>query len=1089
MKRLLLFSLTVLMAALAARADVAINATNFPDANFRSYLMSEYPSGTITTAQLNARTELNLSGKGISNAKGIEYFTQLTRLDLYNNNLTTIDVSANTKLTYLNVGINKLTSITLGTIPTLEQLYLQNNQLTSVWACNYPNLRTLWVNNNPNLTSLKCYRNGLTNFDIRNCTSLSELMCYENPNLSTISGLETCTALTYVDCEDCKITDLSALSGMNSLQTLLARNNKLTTLDVSNKYSLNRLRVSGNYLMTKLNCSGCNLNSLDVTNCTAMTELWCYNNNHLGDNGNKIAGLSSCSALEIISCYSCGLTDLQDLIYLRYLTRVICSDNDLTSLSINNMSDLWQLSVDDNEQLTSLTCTGCDQLQYVNVTGCVALEVLDCHNDPQLSEITDLSNCTALTYIDCSNCAFSDLSAVKSLNNLATLIANNNPITTLDVGFMSSLNYLAVSGSSQLTELKCHYCNLSMLDVRGCTALSVLKCYNNYNLTGIVGLADCTAMTYLDCEDCAIADVIGVKDMPDLQTLWCRNNQLTSIYLEDNHQLRNLRASGNTNLQELISMRCNLVNFDITGCTSLVNLNCGGNENLANITGLATCTALKTFSGEYCAFTSLDMTFCPGLKNLYCYHNNLNALDVTGLTELELLNCMINYELPAITGVEGCTALNILDCGKCAISSLDLSNLAGLQELYCNDNQLTVLYADNKPALTILDVSTNPKLEEVDCHNCALVTLEVYNCPVLEYIDCRNNQLEELHTASNTNLMYLLCNSNQLTELGLDNNSKLLYLWCNQNQLTSLDMSHFPDDFRSLDCRHNQIAGTIDVGRFSNLYELAISSNQFTSLDNVADHTELRTLYCSDNLLTSLDASGCTALQALQCHYNQLTSLDASNCSALSLLYCAYNLLPSMNISGCSSLRNLLLIANMVKAPQMGQIVDNLPTWTEENPGGLYVITYSDEVYTEGNVITASQVNQAHDKFWNVYAWLDDDIGWEPYAGSSFQRGDVNGDSNVNISDVTALINYLLSHNSTGVNVDAADCNGDNNVNISDVTTLINYLLSHNWPAGARAASVQDQPQAAAPFTMRIPEPDTLQLVRPAMRASSPIRD
>ena len=40
MKRLLLFSLVVLMAALAARADVTINATNFPDANFRSYLMS-----------------------------------------------------------------------------------------------------------------------------------------------------------------------------------------------------------------------------------------------------------------------------------------------------------------------------------------------------------------------------------------------------------------------------------------------------------------------------------------------------------------------------------------------------------------------------------------------------------------------------------------------------------------------------------------------------------------------------------------------------------------------------------------------------------------------------------------------------------------------------------------------------------------------------------------------------------------------------------------------------------------------------------------------------------------------------------------
>ena len=33
-------------------------------ANFRSYLLSEYPSGTITTAQLNARDSLKLFGKG-----------------------------------------------------------------------------------------------------------------------------------------------------------------------------------------------------------------------------------------------------------------------------------------------------------------------------------------------------------------------------------------------------------------------------------------------------------------------------------------------------------------------------------------------------------------------------------------------------------------------------------------------------------------------------------------------------------------------------------------------------------------------------------------------------------------------------------------------------------------------------------------------------------------------------------------------------------------------------------------------------------------------------------------------------------------
>jgi hypothetical protein len=63
----------------------------------------------------------------------------------------------------------------------------------------------------------------------------------------------------------------------------------------------------------------------------------------------------------------------------------------------------------------------------------------------------------------------------------------------------------------------------------------------------------------------------------------------------------------------------------------------------------------------------------------------------------------------------------------------------------------------------------------------------------------------------------------------------------------------------------------------------------------------------------------------------------------------------------------------------------------------------------------------------------------------SAMRGDVNGDGSVTISDVTALINYLLNSNSTGVNVSAADCDQNGSVAISDVTALINYLLSSTW--------------------------------------------
>ena len=63
----------------------------------------------------------------------------------------------------------------------------------------------------------------------------------------------------------------------------------------------------------------------------------------------------------------------------------------------------------------------------------------------------------------------------------------------------------------------------------------------------------------------------------------------------------------------------------------------------------------------------------------------------------------------------------------------------------------------------------------------------------------------------------------------------------------------------------------------------------------------------------------------------------------------------------------------------------------------------------------------------------------------TFIRGDVNDDGEVTIADVTALIDYLLSGDATGVNLDAADCNQDNGVTIADVTALIDYLLSGDW--------------------------------------------
>ena len=66
-----------------------------------------------------------------------------------------------------------------------------------------------------------------------------------------------------------------------------------------------------------------------------------------------------------------------------------------------------------------------------------------------------------------------------------------------------------------------------------------------------------------------------------------------------------------------------------------------------------------------------------------------------------------------------------------------------------------------------------------------------------------------------------------------------------------------------------------------------------------------------------------------------------------------------------------------------------------------------------------------------------------PYLDHQVLVGDVNGDNSVTISDVTTLIDYLLSNGSVTINAEAADVNSDTNITIADVTALIDILLSN----------------------------------------------
>ena len=218
---------------------VAVNSTNFPDANFRNWLLKQSygEDGYLTFAEIAAVTEISVRSVHISSLKGIEYFQALKRLDCTGNNLKTLSVSNNTALTYLKFYSNRLT--------------------------------TLDVSNNTALKELDCRENDLNSLDVSNNTALETLYCANN-DLTTLNVSKN-TALKELDCQNNSLTSLD-VSKNTALETLNCHNNSLTSLDVSK-----------NTALIYLYCYDNDLKTLNVSKNTALDYLNCAGNQISGD--------------------------------------------------------------------------------------------------------------------------------------------------------------------------------------------------------------------------------------------------------------------------------------------------------------------------------------------------------------------------------------------------------------------------------------------------------------------------------------------------------------------------------------------------------------------------------------------------------------------------------------------------------------------------------------------------------------------------------------------------------------------------------------------------------------------------------------
>lgn len=151
---------------------IDINEENFPDENFRNYLINATYYGRddiLTDKEIESVTFMDITDKEIHNLKGIEYFAALTALGCSNNQLTTLDVSRCVALSSINCSGNQLTTLDVSGCVALAYINCSGNQLT-----------TLDVSGCVALTNLYCYNNQLTTLNVSGCTELRSIYCYQN---------------------------------------------------------------------------------------------------------------------------------------------------------------------------------------------------------------------------------------------------------------------------------------------------------------------------------------------------------------------------------------------------------------------------------------------------------------------------------------------------------------------------------------------------------------------------------------------------------------------------------------------------------------------------------------------------------------------------------------------------------------------------------------------------------------------------------------------------------------------------------------------------------------------------------------------
>lgn len=820
--------------------------TYVPDNNFEQELIKQnidtdgVVNNFVATSDINAfialSKPLNISNLLISDLTGIEAFAGLKELNCSGNNLTRLDLKANTTLTTLNCSINQIENLDFSNNGALTNLNCSNNALLTLDLKN-TSLTTLDATGNLNLYCV----------NVADINAADAATAAGNWKKETIASYNNnCIGGRFTEIPDDTFYEALVALGFDADDAdpatkntvLISKIEHLKTLDVSNKDIKNLTGIKEFKLLKELDCSANYLNELDLIGMRNLERLNCASNAFLTTNTANTLGLLNITGTDNLIDLFCGSNYLKDLdvsLNLK-LEELDCSNNNLdavilnTDIKILNISNNYLKTIDITAN-TNIIELNCNNNQILSVKGSVNnLSLKKLSTDSNGLKVLDVSYYTALTNLSSKSNVLTEL-----------LLSSNKLLDSLD--FTSNkIAAIVLTDNTALTLIQGGQNELTGLDLSTNTALKTLKIDNN-KINNLI-LSSNNKIKYLFGSSNQLTS-LDISNLTELVELNVSSNMLSELTLATN--LGNLRSFNvSKNVLEVLLLDAIGVNPCPTAitypggyqdsCPEKISINVSNNQlgflsvknvNYANITSFnATLNPslncieidntftlpngpdgwLKETTAEYNENCHFGETYVPddnfeqalinlgydqtGILDDYVLTANIKSitdltianlgiLNLTGLEDfsnLKTLNCSGNILDPLyVLNLKKNTSLEVLDCSNTGISDLDLSLNTALTNINCSGNNLTVLDLSKNIALKILNLSNN-KFTEFDSSDFISITSIIID----------GNSVKDLDFSANTALTNLSCVSNPLlTTLNLKNGKNA--------SLASLDATNNPN--------------------------------------------------------------------------------------------------------------------------------------------------------------------------------------------------------------------------------------------------------------------------------------------------------